>query len=130
MAEPVSSAASGGAMWKAVGFSSALIGTGILGAVLIAAFDPPKTKKGLFAQSAIGGIMSLVFGPLAVRAADHYFDFINLANASALDGLQQAAPVYFLVGALGWGACGALVKLRELIRDKGATIIAGKGGIS
>lgn len=129
-AEPVSSAATGGALWKALGLGSALVGSGVVGALLIASFDPPKTKKGLFAQAAVAGIVSLVFGPLAVRTADHYFDFITITGAEALDALQQAAPIYFIVGAMSWGLCGAAVKLRQWIHDKGATIITNRTGIS
>ncbi len=129
MAEPTSSTAAGAALgWKLLGLS-ALLGSGILGAVMMAVFDPPKTKKLLFGQAAVAGIGSLFFGPVATKLADHYFDFINLANATGIEAFEVAAPVYLLVGAMSWGAFGALAKFREIIRTRGAENLANKTGI-
>lgn len=123
MAEPVSGAAGAAFGWKVLGISG-LVASGILGAILMAIFEPPKDKKTLFGQAAVAGVGSLFFGPVAVRALDFYFDFINLTNATALEALETAAPVYLLIGAMSWGVFGALAKLREIIREKGAAKVA------
>lgn len=129
-AEPVSGTAAGAALgWKLLGLG-ALVGAGVLGAVLMAIFEPPKDKKTMFGQAAVAGIGSLFFGPVAVRAADHYFAFIDLVNATPIEALETAAPVYLLIGAVSWGAFGALAKLREIIRTKAAERIAGLAGAS
>jgi hypothetical protein len=99
-----------------------IAGAGLLGAAAIAAFDPPKTKKQLFTQAAIALGCSFMFGPLAVRAADYYFNFINLATITNwIEFMEIVAPIYGLVGALSWGFVGLLAALRNLIKEKGAS---------
>jgi hypothetical protein len=94
---------------------------GLLGAAAMAAFDPPQTKKQLFMQAAIALGCSFMFGPIAVRAADFYFDFINLATITNwVEFMETVAPIYGLVGALSWGFVGLLAALRKLIKEKGA----------
>jgi hypothetical protein len=98
-----------------------IAGAGLLGAAAMAAFDPPTTKKQLFVQAAIALGCSFMFGPTAVKAADFYFDFINLAGVSNwIEFMETAAPIYALVGALSWGFVGLVASLRKLIRNKGA----------
>ena len=38
--------------------------------------------------------------------------------------LEIALPVALVIGALSWGVLGALVKLRALIRERGAAAVA------
>jgi hypothetical protein len=128
-AEPVSGAAGAALGWKLLGLGT-LVGAGVLGAVIMAIFEPPKDKKTMFGQAAVAGIGSLVFGPTAVRVLDYYAAFIDLANATPLEALETAAPVYLLIGAVSWGAFGALAKLREIIRARAAERIAGMAGVS
>jgi len=115
MADPASSAAAGVLLKVGVAF-----GAGVAGAAIMAAVDPPATRTEMFAQAACAGVGSMVFGGLAVRLADFYLDAINLAGAPAADYLEVAVPIYFLVGALSWGAFGALAKFRQIVRDKAA----------
>ena len=108
-----------GLLWK-LGVS---IGAGVLGASIMAAMDPPTTKRELFKQAAVAGVGSMVFGPVALTVVSHYAPF--LANS-----LETAVPVYFLVGALAWGVFGAIAKLRVLIRDRAANALAVKFGVA
>lgn len=128
MTEPTSSSAAGVMAWKLLGLS-ALISAGVLGAVFMAAFDPPKDRKTLFVQGAVAGTTSLIFGPLLVRWFDSWVDFIDLAKATHLEALEVAAPIYLLTGALSWGVFAAIAKLRQIIRDRGAEAAAGKIGL-
>lgn len=102
------------------GKAAVIAGAGLLGAAAMAAFDPPKTKKLLFIQAAIALGCSFMFGPIAVKAADFYFDFINLAGITNwIDFMETVAPIYGLVGALSWGFVGLLASVRKLIQEKG-----------
>lgn len=130
MSEPISGTAAGIVGWKtALGFG-ALIGSGVLGGVIMAAFDPPKTRWLLFAQGAAAGIGSLFFGPIAVRVLDHYAEWVDVTTASPFEMLEVAAPVYLLIGTLSWGCFAALAKLREIIRERGAGLVADKIGLN
>ena len=128
MTEPTSSSAAGVIAWKFLGLS-ALISAGVLGAVFMAAFDPPKDRKTLFAQGAVAGTTSLIFGPVLVKWFDSVVDFVDLAKATHLEALEVAAPIYLLTGALSWGVFAAIAKLRQIIRDRGAEAAAGKLGL-
>lgn len=99
---------------------------GLVGGAIMAAVDPPQTRRELFLQAAAAGVASIFFGPAAVRVADYYVDFVSLAGAGAEDYLTWAVPVYFLVGALAWGAFGALAKFRRTVADKGAALLEEK----
>lgn len=110
--------AAGGALLLKVG---AALGLGVLGAAVMAAFDPPQSRKELFLQAVAAGVGSTVFGPLAVILATKYLSF---ASAEEL-----TIPVLFLTGALSWGFFGALAKLRKMIAQRGAKIVAGKVGL-
>lgn len=128
MTEPVSNSAAGVFAWKLLGLS-ALLSAGVLGAVFMAAFDPPKDRKTLFFQGAVAGTSSLIFGPVLVKWLDATVDWINLATATHLEALEVAAPVYLLTGALSWGVFAAIAKLRGIIRDRAADAAAGKLGL-
>ena len=127
MSEPVSHGAASVWLWKILGLSS-LVGAGVLGAVFMSAFDPPKDRKTQFMQAAVAGTSSLIFGPVMVKFLDHYSEWINLATASTVETLEAAAPVYLVIGALSWGAFGAMAKLRQIVRDRAAEKIAAAAG--
>lgn len=114
--EPVSGFALG-ALLKAL----VAAGAGVLGALVMAAFDPPKTRRDLFIQAAVAGAGSFVFGPAALTLASHALTSVAVAELSV--------PVYFLVGSLSWGAFAALAKLRTLVAEKGADKVAEKVGL-
>ena len=101
--------------------AASTIGVGVLGAAIMAAFDPPQSRKELFLHATLAGVGSFVFGPLALMAATK---FVTFATPGEL-----LMPVYFLVGALSWGAFGAIAKLRKLISDKGASALADRVGL-
>jgi hypothetical protein len=107
----------------------AALGLGIVGAAVIAALDPPKTRKEMFLHAGVAGVGSLVFGPVAVRLLDHFADFVDLNSVGTAQYLEWAMPVYFVVGALSWGGAATLVKLRTLIADKGASVVGGRIGL-
>lgn len=115
--EPVSSGLFAGLVWK-LGLMAAL---GALGGAIMAAFDPPKTRRTLFLQATVAGTGSLVFGDAALQILAH---FVPWAAGGA-----YALPVYFLVGALSWGFMGALAKLRQVVAEKGANVVADKVGL-
>jgi MFS family permease len=97
-------------------------GAGMAGAAIMAILDPPKTRKELFLQGMCAGVGSIVFGPAALSWVAGF-----LGDALVVNNFQDwALPVYFLVGSLSWGVFGMLVKLRVLIKEKGAEKIAEK----
>lgn len=95
-------------------------GAGVLGALVIAAVAPPKTRKEMFLHAACAGVGSLTFGPLAVRILAGAFEVLNPVT------IEVAVPIYFVVGSLSWGAFSALAQLRGLIATRGAAVIAKK----
>jgi hypothetical protein len=103
------------------------LGAGLLGAAIIASFDPPATRRELFKQAAVAGVGSMVFGPVAVRIVGHYIPY--LASVTGLDALEVTVPIYFLVGALSWGFMGAVAKFREVLAKRGAEALARRIGL-
>lgn len=126
MAEPSSSAgaAAGWALLSKLSPAAA----GVIGAAIVAAVEPPATRRLLFIQVAVGGTMSLVCGPGVVAMLDHYTTSVDLAAMSAHDAIAWAAPVYLIIGAVSWGVAGALARLRAIIRDRAADKIANQVG--
>jgi hypothetical protein len=120
MTEPTSSAAAAG-----LGLL-AKFAPGVGGALIMAAFDPPPDRRTLFLQASTAGVGSLLFGGPAVKILDYFADFVDLAKLSEMDRLEWAVPVYFLVGALSWGAFGALARFRQIIRERGGDVVADK----
>lgn len=109
-------AAGAGLLWKL----GAGLGLGALGALVMAAVDPPKTRKVLFLQAFVAMAGSTVFGPLAIKLGEHY---------TGLPREDLLVPCLFLTGALSWGAAAALAKFRQLVADKAAGIAADKVGL-
>lgn len=123
------SAAGAAAGAKASTAFAAAVGVGTIGGLLMVMLDPPKTRRGMFVQSMVACIGSIVFGPIAVRLLDHYVDGIDLAGADVVSILEVAAPVFFVIGALSWGIAAALVRLRHIIAERGADAVAKKAGL-
>lgn len=96
------------------------LGAGVLGALIMAAFDPPATKRELFKQAACAGVGSAIFGPVALKFAAYYVPFVDFAQ------MEYAIPVLFLTGAISWGAFGALAKFRDILRRRGGKFAADK----
>lgn len=128
MPDTTTAAASAASAAQASAFGAS-VGAGLIGGALMVILDPPATKLQMFLQSVTAGIGSIVFGPIAVRALDHYVDWVDLAQAHFSTVLEVAAPVYFVIGCLSWGIAAALVHLRHLIADRGADVVAERLGV-
>ena len=110
--------------WKLL----SLIGVGAIGAVVMAAVEPPKSRRMLFAQAMVAGVMAPIFTPGAVRALVS-MGWVDLAGAGIERWGEVALPVGFLIGSLSWGAAAALVKLSSILRDRGAGAVAHRLGL-
>jgi hypothetical protein len=110
--------------WKLL----SLIGVGAIGAVVMAAVEPPKSRRALFAQALAAGVMAPIFTPAAVRALSSA-GFVDLAGAGIERWGEVALPVGFLIGSLSWGFVGALVKIRAMLPDRGADAVARRVGL-
>lgn len=95
-------------------------GAGVLGALAIAAVNPPATRREMFLHALAAGIGSLTFGPLVVRALAHYVTVLNPPT------IEVAVPIYFVVGALSWGVFSMIAQVRAFIAQRGAAIIIKK----
>lgn len=116
---------------------AALLATGAIGALLIAAFDPaeavpdPGKRRKLIASQVISAaLVAGTCGPLAVRWLGKADGWFPVAAGDVEGYVVLAMPVGILLGALSWGLIGAAVKLRQLISDRGAQALADKVGIS
>lgn len=89
------------------------LGAAGLGAALMAAFRPPKSRKELAMHALVAFGCSFLFGDTAVQLADSFFDFINLATADWWSFLQFYITVHGLVGAMSWGLVGGLATFRD-----------------
>jgi hypothetical protein len=129
MAADGASGAAAGLAWK-LGLIQkllALVGVGAVGAVVMASFDPPPTRRAMFAQALAAGVMAILFTPAMVRWLDSMFDWITVNDVESW--AEVALPCGFMVGALSWGFIGALSKLRTIVKDKGADALARRAGI-
>ena len=89
------------------------LGAALVGAAMMAAFRPPKTRKELALHAVVALGCSFLFGDTAVKWADSFFDFIDLNTAAYWDFLQFYITVHGLVGALSWGLFGGLATWRD-----------------
>lgn len=96
---------------------------GVLGALIMAAVDPPQTRREMFLQAVTAGVGSMLFGGPALRVLDYYVDAIDLTHATIGQYIESGVPVYFLIGAFSWGAFGALAKFRKIVREDAAAAI-------
>ncbi len=121
MSDPVS--ASGGivGIWKSGLITKlALMGVfGVAGSLIIAACEPPKTKKQLFLQALAAGFGTMIFGQMAVNFFDYYaLTFIEINKLPQEDRYTYEIPIYFLVGALSWGAFSFIAKTKQWLSEK------------
>ena len=130
-ADGASGAAAAGLAWKLglIQKLAALVSVGAVGALVMAAVDPPATRKALFLQSLAAGLMSILFTPGIVRWLDSIFEFIDMRGADVEQWAEVALPVGFILGALSWGILGAMVKLRALVKDRGAETLLKRTGL-
>lgn len=91
------------------------LGSALIGASLMAAFRPPKTRKEMFLQAAVALGCSFLFGDTLAKSINHVFTFIDLNTAVFWDYLQFYVAVHGLVGAISWGIFGGLAHLRDKV---------------
>lgn len=115
---------------------TALIGVGTLSALLIAAIDPAeaiqdpkKRRKLILVQAFAAGIVAPLFTPATVRWIDSMLTWVDTTQ-SIEAWAEIALPVGLLWGSLSWGILGAMVKLRQIVRDRAAGELARRVGIS
>lgn len=89
------------------------VGAALAGAVMMAVFRPPKTKKEMFYQGAVALGCSLLFGDTVCQMLDYWFDFINLTSSPREQVIQFVVAVHGLVGAMSWGLFGGIAVLRD-----------------
>lgn len=129
MTEPISTSAGAALGWKLAGFAG-IFSAGVIGACVIAAVDPPKTRGEMFLRALAAGVGSLFFGPLCVRLLVRYVINVDLAAMSVLEALEYTAPVFLVVGCLSWGAFGALAMLSKMLKQRGADEVARRIGLN
>lgn len=94
-----------GALIAKLGWLKVLsLGAALIGASIMVAFRPPKTRKELFVQAAVALGGSLLFGNFFVAIADSY---LHLGKEDLI------APIHGLIGAMSWGVFGGLAHLRD-----------------
>lgn len=115
---------------------AALLTAGAVGAVLIAAFDPaeavpdPKARRKLIlVQVVTAALVAGMVGPVVVSWLGKPTGFLPVSAGDALGWIELAMPVGLLLGGLSWGLIGALVKLRKLIADRAAQVVADRVGL-
>lgn len=109
----------GGALGAIVAKYGALklltVGAALIGAALMAAFRPPKTKKEMFYQGAVALGCSLMFGDVVASMIDYWFDFINMSTSSREAVIQFVVAIHGVVGAMSWGIFGGMAALRDKV---------------
>lgn len=132
MTEPASSAVGIAAAWKLglVHKVAALFGVGALGAWLMAAFDPPATRRGFFLQALVAGVVALLFTLPVLRYAAATWTWAKVEPGDVEGWLTLALPIGFLLGAMSWGLVGALVQLRRLVQERAAKAIGERVGLT
>lgn len=114
----------------------ALLTTGAIGAVMIAAFDPaeavpdPKQRRKLIvAQVLTAALVAGMVGPVVVSWLGKPGGFLPVSGDDAMGWIELAMPVGLLLGGFSWGFVGAAVKLRRMIGDRGAQAVADRVGL-
>lgn len=115
---------------------AALFAAGGLTAVMIAAFDPaeampdPKRRRRLlFAQVITAALVAVMVGPLVVSWLGKPGGYFPVQPGDMQAWIELAMPVGLILGGLSWGFIGALVRLRRLIAERGAQIVADRVGL-
>jgi hypothetical protein len=80
------------------------LGAALIGAAIMIAFRPPKSRKEMFVQAAVALGASLLFGSTATGLA---------ASWTGLSIETVMPAVHGLIGALSWGAFGGLAGWRD-----------------
>ena len=91
----------------------ASFGFAMLGAGMMAAFRPPKSRRELFLQGIVALGSSLLLGNTVSNIIAYYFNFINIYTSPVTDVVEFYATVHGLIGAFSWGLFGGIAALRD-----------------
>ncbi len=115
----------------------AILGAGVLGALVIAAVDPaeampdPKKRRRLiFLQVFVALVVAGLLGPGLTSWLTRPAGLFPVTPGDLGALIEAAMPVGLALGALSWGLIGAGVKIRQIIADRGAAIVARKAGLT
>lgn len=93
-----------GAIVAKIGWLKVLsLGSALVGAVIMAVFRPPKSRKEMALQAAVALGTSFLFGDFAFSLVDSWLHV----------GQSAYVPVHGLIGALSWGIFGGLAHYRD-----------------
>lgn len=120
---PVESGALGALVAKFGWLKLLTLGAALLGALLMAVFRPPKSRKEMFLQGAVALGASLLFGDTVVQYADYMLDFIDLKVAPYVDYIQFTVATHGLVGALSWGIFGGIAHYRDKVAEGTSNVV-------
>lgn len=115
MSEPTTAAAGFGALIAKYGIFAVVA---VLGAGLMAALNPPKTKRELFNRALAAFAGSIFLGGFAVQAVAHWLELPPI--------FDLGMAVHFLVGSLSWFGFAALARFASLLRDRGGDALANR----
>jgi hypothetical protein len=91
----------------------AALGAALAGALMMAAFRPPKTRRELFIQAGVALGCSFLFGSFIADAILYKFQLVDVNSFEAFLNFQMA--VHGMTGALSWGVFGGLAALRDKV---------------
>lgn len=86
----------------------ATLGTALVGAGIMAAFRPPKSRKEMALQALVALGSSFLFGDVCVA----------IANSWMALGNEWDMPINGLVGALSWGIFGGIAHYRDHLSEQ------------
>jgi hypothetical protein len=94
-----------------------------LGAAIMVAVDPPRTRSETLARAFVAFAFSHLFGDVAAALAAAYVPHFDAASAGHVRALNGA------LGALGWFVCGGVAVIaKRFRRDPVKTVRNLKGG--
>jgi len=120
-------AAEAGLAAKSIGIAG-VFSAGVLGAILLAAVDTPKTKREMFVRALVAGVSSLFFGP-AVCLWLFRWTGIDAHVMPVYELIAWVAPVLLVTGALSWSLWGALAMFAKRLKSQGAGWLASRFGL-
>lgn len=91
------------------------LGAAGMGALLMAAFRPAKSRKEGFLQAFVALGSSLLFGSFIASSILFKFQLIDITSLEDL--LYYNAAIHGLVGAMSWGIFGGLATLRDKVSN-------------
>ncbi len=103
-----------GAIVAKIGWLKVLsLGSALVGAVIMAVFRPPQSRKEMALQAAVALGTSFLFGDLAFQLVDGWLHV----------GQAGYVPVHGLLGAMSWGIFGGLAHYRDRLSTEPTQVI-------